>query len=245
MILCIDSGNTRLKWGLTDGAHWRAQGALAQADAGRLPRLIAPSKPDSVWVANVAGPIAAARITQALADLGVVLNFVSATARATCITNGYAEPGQLGVDRWCALIAAHDLAPGAALVVSSGTAMTIDTLDERAHFQGGFILPGFDLMREALARHTAQLPLASGNWQASPQRTEDAIVSGCLEAQLGAIERAWHRIAHCPQAICLLSGGGAPLLVGKLDCPHRLVDNLVLEGLRVLSGDHQRTTVEE
>ena len=32
MILTIDCGNTRLKWGVHDGAGWRAQGSLDYAD---------------------------------------------------------------------------------------------------------------------------------------------------------------------------------------------------------------------
>jgi type III pantothenate kinase len=73
--------------------------------------------------------------------------------------------------------------------------------------------------------------LASGEHASYPRNTNDAIISGCLEAQLGAIERAFARIAGEPDALCLLSGGAAQMLAPQLNIPHRLIDNLVLEGL--------------
>jgi type III pantothenate kinase len=83
-------------------------------------------------------------------------------------------------------------------------------------FRGGLILPGFDLMRAALARNTAQLPLAEGVFRAAPRNTSDAIFSGCLQAQLGAVERMFAGIAAEAGARCLLTGGarrapGCPL----------------------------------
>jgi type III pantothenate kinase len=77
----------------------------------------------------------------------------------------------------------------------------VDLLDATGLFRGGLILPGFDLMRAALARNTAQLPLADGVFRAEPRNTMDAIVSGCLQAQLGAVDRMFSSIAgraRCP-----------------------------------------------
>ena len=84
-------------------------------------------------------------------------------------------------------------------------------------------------MRRSLARDTAALPLATGHYATHPRCTDDAIISGCLEAQCGAIERACARLG--PGASCLLSGGAAGAIGEHLAVPHRLVDNLVLEGL--------------
>ena len=236
MILCIDSGNTRLKWGLSDGQRWLETGAFVQNDYAPLQALAERLQPARTLVANVAGETSAEAISAAFAGYQETLDFVRTGASAAGISNGYTHPAQLGVDRWCALIGARHQTAGAVVVVGSGTATTIDTLDENSRFLGGFILPGFELMRRSLASNTAQLPLASGDWLAYPRSTEDAIVSGCLEAQLGAIERAWQRIAERPDATCLLFGGNAGRLADQLSCPHRLIDNLVLEGLRILAA---------
>jgi type III pantothenate kinase len=98
-------------------------------------------------------------------------------------------------------------------------------------FRGGLIVPGFDLMRAALAANTAQLPLADGFFRAAPRNTMDAIVSGCLQAQLGAVERMFAAIAGEPGANCLLTGGAAERLATHLNTPFVLVDNLILSGL--------------
>ena len=83
---------------------------------------------------------------------------------------------------------------------------------------------------------SAGLPLAQGLYVAQPTCTDDAIVSGCLEAQAGAIERAWRRLGD-PAAPCLLSGGAAAAIAPALTIPWQGVDNLVLEGLATLAGE--------
>lgn len=236
MIVCLDSGNTRIKWGVHDGCGWLAQGAVDHAAAGKLAGLPgAWPTPRQVLLANVAGAAAAARIRDALAAWSAVFREVGSSAQGGGVTNGYQFPERLGVDRWCALVGARDLNPAACLVVMAGTATTIDTLDAAGNFQGGLILPGIDLMQRSLARETAGLPFAAGTYALPPRCTDDAIVSGAIEAQLGAIERAHSRLGDAA-APCLLSGGNAARLAGHLAIPHRVVANLPLEGLRVLAG---------
>jgi len=115
-----------------------------------------------------------------------------------------------------------------------GTAVTVEAIDTEGRFLGGLILPGVDLMLRSLARETAGLPFAAGQHQAWPQCTDDAIVSGALEAQAGAIERAWQRLAAVEKS-CLISGGNAAQLAKALVIPHGLVENLPLEGLKVIA----------
>ena len=234
MILCIDSGNSRIKWGLYGEGRWLETVAVdheKMAKMAELPQRL--PRPDCVMLANVAGVDAAAAIRQALAPWGAVLHEVASTVAAAGVTNLYENPARLGVDRWCALIGARSITRAPCVVVMAGTATTVDTLDGDGRFLGGLILPGFDLMRRSLARDTAALPLAAGHYSRHPRCTDDAIVSGCIEAQAGAIERACARLA--PGALCLLSGGAAGIVGEHLQAPHRLVGNLVLDGLLCLA----------
>ncbi len=233
MIACIDSGNSRIKWGIHDGRSWLASGAVDHASVDELGELPKRFSPDRVLMASVAGEDATQAIRQALSDWQPRLYQVASSAEAGGVRNLYQNPAQLGVDRWCALIGARQQTTTACLVVMAGTATTIDTLDDAGNFLGGLILPGLELMRRALARDTAALPLADGQHVTHPRRTDDAITSGCLEAQAGAIERAFGHLGT--DAICLLSGGNALRLAPLLTIPHRTVDNLVLEGLRCLA----------
>lgn len=231
MILCLDSGNTRLKWGLHDGSRWLEQGAAGHDDAAALPALTQRwPRPAQVLLANVAGPAAVARIVAGLGAWAPALREVRSEAQRAGVTNLYRHPERLGVDRWCALIGARARTSDACLVVMAGTATTIDTLDADGNFLGGMILPGGDLMRRSLAADTAALPFADGRHADYPRGTDDAIVTGCIEAQVGAIERAWQRLGNIDK-VCLLSGGNAASLAPHLGIRWRAVANLPLEGL--------------
>jgi len=234
-IVAIDAGNSRIKWGVHDGTGWRARGVVATVDVADLADAVAGWPENArIVVCNVAGPAVAAAIAALLPATADVRHF-SATASCCGVSNAYDAPAQLGADRWAALVGAHSEnggeRHGPCLVVCAGTATTIDQLDADGSFRGGVIVPGFDLMRAALARNTAQLPLADGRLRQLPTNTMDAIVSGCLQAQLGAIERMFAAIADKPGARCVLTGGGAPRLLHDLDIPACLSENLILDGL--------------
>ena len=228
MILCLDAGNTRLKYGLFDGSGWRMQDALNhEAFDDLLAEL--PAKPTRIVACNVAGDAIRLRIGQLAGSLGLPLGWLTSSATACGVTNGYDNPEQLGADRWAALIGARALHSGPCVVVMAGTATTIDALDANGVFRGGLILPGLSLMCAALAGNTADLPHADGHYRSLPTNTDDAIVSGAIHATLGAIERI--RATLDDDALCLLSGGAAPELAPHMRLPQRLVANLVLEGL--------------
>lgn len=235
MILCLDSGNTRIKWGVHDGQDWLAQGALTHAETAGLSELaLRWPACHRVLLANVAGTAAADAIQRALGPLADRLTTVAASATACGVVNLYDHPARLGVDRWCALIGARAQFAGALLVVMAGTATTVDSLSASGEFLGGLILPGISLMRDSLGRGTAGLDVQLGEHRDFPRCTEDAIYSGVLEAQAGAIERAFARLPGNDRR-CLLAGGNAGLLAGLLEIPCLQVDNLPLLGLQEIA----------
>jgi type III pantothenate kinase len=239
MILCIDCGNTRIKWGLlTPKGAWHARGAMPLAQIDNL-RAALIDQPDfnRVVGCNVSGAENAERIA---AQLDVTPEWLVPQREQCGVRNGYKKATQLGADRWASLIAAHALNDGASIVVNAGTATTIDLIEADGHFRGGLILPGLRLMRAALAENTADLPLASAAHDIVPTDTDTAIVSGSLEATVGAIERMQARLKG-GQALCLLSGGAAAELAPLLQIPLQIVDDLVLKGLaRVAVSDNRR-----
>lgn len=219
-VLCIDAGNSRLKWGVRDGGVWLARGMHLDAVEARPARILA---------CNVAGDPSRQSIGTFAAGRGLPVEWLLPCAAQGGVTNGYDHPAQLGADRWAALIAARAMHAGPSVVVMAGTATTIDVLDGNGRFCGGLILPGLSLMRAALARNTAGLPHAAGHYRRQPTNTDDAIASGAIHATLGAIERMCATLGE--DALCLLSGGAAGELAPHLERPLRQVDNLVLEGL--------------
>lgn len=237
-----DLGNSRLKWGVgcdvKAAINWCAHGALDYDRVDRLPGLLqAAGARGEVLVASVAGGVREQAVGAALAGGGFAVRRFVAGAAWAGVHNDYADPSQLGVDRWAALLGAWRLVGAPTLVVSAGTATTVDLLDlvdGRGHFRGGAILPGIALMRSALADGTAGLPLARGALTDLPRNTDDAIATGILEAQLGAIERLRRRLP--PGAGCLLTGGNASALLPHLDAPAAIRETLVLDGLLVAAS---------
>lgn len=171
-VLCIDAGNSRLKWGVRDGGVWLARGMHLDAVEARPARILA---------CNVAGDPSRQSIGTFAAGRGLPVEWLLPCAAQGGVTNGYDHPAQLGADRWAALIGARALHRGDCVVVMSGTATTIDVLTADGRFRGGLILPGLALMREALAGGTANLPTAAGDFAALPRNTFDAIASGACK----------------------------------------------------------------
>src|SRR6266571_550591 len=230
MILAVDCGNSRLKWGLHENGGWRKTGTVRVSELGRLEKSWKRLVPaDKVVVANVAGRSVRKKLETLFTRGSMVPAWIKAKRRECGVTNGYRQPDQLGPDRWAALIGAWSILRGPCLVVTAGTATTVDVLRGDGRFVGGAILPGLDLMKRSLALHAAGLPLTRGRFSIQPRNTADAIETGCLLAQAGAIERMF--AAMEPGAACLLAGGAAGRIARHLSIPAQLVDNLVLEGL--------------
>ncbi|NVM79366.1 type III pantothenate kinase [Duganella sp. SG902] len=242
MILLIDAGNTRVKWALVAPdaplGDWTAHGAASHADMPQLELVwceaAAMHGVSRVLIANVAGNALRVQVEYVLQRCmpeAPVEWFASLPALAG-LTNGYRNPAQLGCDRFAAAIAGHALAPGvAAIVVNCGTATTIDAVTPDGLFLGGMILPGLGLMASSLARNTAQLPQIAQDGKLADgfaDNTDDAILSGILAAQSGAIE---HACAQHQAAECIISGGAAPYIAPMLKVPYRIVENIVLIGL--------------
>lgn len=239
MKLLIDAGNTRIKWALVRGKdEWLRSGILPVEQAGKLPELFAGAQDiKEIWVSNVAGEAVAHHIRNISVEPPALHNFVVAQVVQCGVRNGYSIAAQLGSDRWAALIAAWRLVGGKCLVVSCGTAITIDSLSGRGEFLGGLILPGIELLQRSLAGATDQLKSVhgQGKYVQFPLNTADALFSGAIQASCGAIQRQHALLGG--DATVVLSGGSAGMLRTNLNLPLRVVDNLVLQGLLLISQE--------
>jgi type III pantothenate kinase len=234
MILAIDAGNSRVKWGWHDAHGWSSLATVSLIEFAAANHDINPfaathENPERIVISNVAGEGAHQLIVNWTSIFDAEPFWLQGEAQRCGVTSRYERPGQLGADRWAALVAARALHSGPCLVVQAGTATTADLLSAEGEFLGGLILPGVDLMRFVLHEHTGRLPLQEGRFVRTPRNTVDAIETGCRHAQAGAVERMY-RVAG-PGAQCLVSGGAGQSLIEQLDIPCRYVENLVLEGL--------------
>jgi type III pantothenate kinase len=240
MKLLVDIGNTRLKSALLDGARWQSIEAVPGADVDEaLWKNI--QNVDAAWIASVASADVTARTSAHIRErFGAVVHIVRSSAQSCGVRNAYAEPEKLGVDRFLSLIAVHAQGRGAAVIVSCGTALTLDALREDGRHLGGLIAPSPALMQQALRAGAARLgdigdaavveiadntdaAVASGTWLSAAALTERFVAKAA--GQLGAAPRL------------IVTGGGADKLAALLDHCHEIEPDLVLRGLaRVAVG---------
>lgn len=238
MLLFLDLGNSRVKWALHSGKQWLAQGAVVnqQVDTMAHKAWLKLPQPDGIVGVNVAGERMRLRVEAQLTRWQRTPRWIKASRSACGVSNLYQPAERLGADRWAALIAAWHLLHSSCVVVNAGTAITVDALDEQGIFRGGLILPGLQMMCQALADHTAELHIKPGSYQDFPTNTANAIWSGALLAATGAIEAMRSRLALGGVSPSLLiSGGATKQLQAQLCEPYTVVDNLVLEGIKILS----------
>ncbi|MFD0930768.1 type III pantothenate kinase [Methylophilus glucosoxydans] len=261
MKLLIDAGNSRTKWAwcpeqssqptalqinTLDNQDWFEGTAQAQALHAAI------AKASRIYLSNVAGE----RWLQALPERDQRLQAIVATSLSLGLQNSYSQPAQLGSDRWCSLLAVWRSEGKSALVVSAGTAMTMDALlvkqevkqelkQAQAMFAGGSIQPGLRLMWQSLQQGAAQLDYAYPDLDAGTdgfaQNSQHAMWVGCVQALAASVAAQYARLCqqldHVP--LLFMSGGDADLIARYL--PHALsaqaiiVDNLVLKGLACLA----------
>jgi len=237
MILAIDAGNSRVKWGWHDGSDWTSIATVSLIEFAASSDHVNPfsmthDAPERIVISNVAGDGAHQLLVNWTSIFDAEPLWLRAEAERCGVRNRYEKPELLGADRWAALIAARAIHHGASLVVNAGTATTVDMLAEDGTFLGGAILPGVELMRFVLHEHTGRLPIQEGVHREMPRNTLDAIETGCRHAQAGAVERMYRVFRDiAPAPLCIVAGGAGRTLVDQLSMPRRYVENLVLEGL--------------
>ncbi len=127
------------------------------------------------------------------------------------------EPDRVGRDRLFAARAALDLC-GASIVVSAGTALTVDAVRGDATFLGGAIAPGPALLARALADGTARLPAIEprANPAALGRDTRSALEAGVGVGFRGAAKELVDRVSEesgLGVVPVVLSGGARAFLL--------------------------------
>ena len=245
MILLIDIGNTRIKWAsLADGrlgrVHAAGHAAWRVRDFERV--FGAAAGIDRVVVSSVAS--SKINGTLSLAARRVVApspEFVATPRRACGVTVAYLEPWRLGVDRFLAMIGAHERAARSTCIVGVGTAMTIDLLDDKGRHRGGAIIPAPPLMVFSLLQGTSGIrERARGGADGRvgvmfALSTRAAVEQGARYAAAAMVERAVREartlLGRAPRVI--LTGGGAREVQPLIRVSSTLLPDLVLRGLAV------------
>lgn len=235
--LQLDVGNSSAKWRLQVDGEIHARGKYVAGDEASREALLACSdNVDAIWISSVAAPAAEADLQALLQSRWAVTPWFARTT-ATCgdLVNSYAEPARMGVDRWLAMLGARARCQDRLCVVDVGSALTIDLVAADGRHEGGYIIPGPDLMERALLLDTDRVRFDEAvDYALAPGRsTAQAVRHGIAVAQVGAVATALQQAAGEP-ALFFCGGGGEALRVG-LGRGGELVPDLVFEGLAVMA----------
>lgn len=246
MFLLIDIGNTKTKWMLRDQRKIYQEDSFLTEDIDQ-DHFIFNDKIQKIFIANVAGFEKEAILKIKLKKFSCPIEFIKPQKKWKHLLNGYQDSSSLGVDRWLSALSISNSIQKSTVIVSVGTAVTIDYLsfDKKEHqytFEGGVILPGLHLTKNALSQNTAQLKNDEGAFQMPAINTANAIQSGFILSVLGNLkflyDLAWSK---SKDVNIVLSGGDAETiyqhLTEDLKSHSMIKKDLVLDGLFVLANN--------
>ncbi|ASK26944.1 bifunctional biotin--[acetyl-CoA-carboxylase] ligase/pantothenate kinase [Neisseria chenwenguii] len=238
--LLLDGGNSQLKWA------WVENGSFTEVS--RAPYRDLSSLGDD-WVARgngdvrIVGCAVCGEAKKAMVEMqiGRDVEWLPSMTEALGVRNHYRHPEEHGADRWFNALGSRRFSKNACVVVSCGTAVTTDALTDDDHYLGGTIMPGFHLMKEAMALKTANLNRVIGKVYPFPTTTSNALASGMMDAVCGALMlmhgRLKAKVGVGKPVDVIITGGGAAKVVQALpesfvlDNTVKIVDNLVIYGL--------------
>lgn len=141
----------------------------------------------------------------------------------------------VGVDRVCQAAAAYEKIQTGCTVISFGTAVTVDLVNDEGVFLGGAILPGLNMQLQALHHYTAALPEAPLSIPDRPygRDTIEAIQTGVCRGTIGGIRSLVEGFAshlnRWPQVVA--TGGDLELMKPYCDFVDTFVLDLALRGV--------------
>jgi len=274
--LLVDVGNSRIKWRCAvneQNSEQRPAHSFAW-EAELLATLL-----DNNWdtlkndvsrvsIANVAGDKVQQIITQWCNDhWQLTPQFFTTQEKFKDIHNGYDNYQSLGIDRWLAVIAAHQQYPDTAnIIVDCGSAITVDTVLPNGRHLPGPIMPGEETLLSGLlsktdlatyyqAQNNSENPAES--LQAIVIDTKSAILSGAKFATSKAVEAIVNQTLELlpddaggqggSEGVRIIATGGAAQSVMALTTlsTQTAQDNylyepdLVLQGLEILADSQQ------
>ena len=197
MILAIDAGNSRVKWGGTTARDWPSIATVSLIEFAASsdhvnPFSVTHDDPERIVISNVAGDGAHQLLVNWTSIFDAEPLWLRGEAERCGVTQPLRAPRAArrrplgGAGR-----GARRCTPAPAWWSTPAPRPPSTCSPATARFLGGAILPGVELMRFVLHEHTGRLPIQEGSYRDMPRNTIDAIETGCRHAQAGAVERMY------------------------------------------------------
>ena len=231
MNLCIDIGNTALKFAVFDGNTVVVQGRSFE----ELQSLAI----STINFAILSTVVLEHPVVDWLKGNEVKCLTLSSTLSLPYRID-YKTPETLGTDRIAAVAGAVSKFPHKnCLVITAGSCITYNLVNACGVFLGGAIAPGLRMRFEALHHFTAKLPLVNMEQNTEVQwighDTKTSIETGVYRAALNEVEGFIRQFeADFENLNILICGGDAPFLVSHLKNNIFATPSLILEGLNYI-----------
>ena len=244
-LLAVDVGNSATKIGRFEGEALRFHEIIPTAESNekkvgpalrRALRGMGKSGPARVEIALCSVVPAAATVWRKAVREAKAQLFVIQGDTPAPLANRYRFPAELGPDRLAAAVAAAAL-HRPVIVVSLGTATTIDAVSAKGEFLGGAICPGIAISLEALAIATAMLPSVSPRKPliAIGKDTQECLLAGSYFGTIGQVNEIIRRQREIVgPAVVVVAGGYADMVAGEIEGGAAVEDHLTLEGIRLI-----------
>ncbi len=257
MLLAIDVGNTNIVLGVFDGEtlvhSWRLQ-TIRERTSDELGLLVdGLFAHDRVDRSRVRGVILGSVVPPLTGTIRAMANRYFGVKTLTIepgLDTGmpilYDNPAEVGADRIVNGIAAYEQfgrAAGRPLVVLDfGTATTLDAISAKGEYLGGAICPGVQISADALFQRAARLPRIDVRKPATVvgRTTVGAMEAGLFYGYVGMVEGLVRRMSDelGGNAICVATGGLAPVIAPETTLIQHVDPDLTLHGLRLVWQRH-------
>lgn len=235
MDLLIDVGNTRVKYALLEKKQLSKVNHCSTFDFLKL--LSSFDHISSIILASVSNQLFSTEIHAWAESQDIEIKSLTTESESFGIKNSYQNYATMGADRWLAVLGAQALYPNEnILIVDAGTAITFDLLDKHKQHQGGWIIPGIDMMMQALFKNTDNVHGAASKVDVLGfgKTTNDNVNLGCWSTATAAIHSAvaiTKNTDYSVERVILTGGNGAELnRLGKFDATY--IDNLIFTGMQ-------------
>ncbi|VAW46162.1 Pantothenate kinase type III, CoaX-like [hydrothermal vent metagenome] len=244
--LFLDIGNSRVKRALVSRGDYEVLPAVDLKmflSNDSFDCFFKNKKIDAIYITSVTTHDNLERIKSLIQEQCQLFPIVLTSQKSACgLTSGYTDFHKLGDDRWMAMQGAIGFYKEPFVVISAGTAMTIDAVMDGKHL-GGFIVPGLKSLRSSLAMDTAALSVIdkgslldctnSANKGCLAMNTEAAILGGTLYMTVAYINTLIADLnAQMKTAFkVILTGGNAKQLHSLINAECELIPDLVLQGM--------------
>jgi type III pantothenate kinase len=175
----VDAGNTRVKCASKNKDGWELIGLGTYSESKQWASLLLETKPDvQMYLTSVSDQFDHWVLDSGLIERPNVQRLDTSHLPASRLD--YETPFTLGADRWLVCAGAYSLSKQSVVVITAGTAITVDLMDQHGVFRGGVIMPGLDTIEAAAHQAAPRLPIADVlNPVSIPARsTDDSVDAG-------------------------------------------------------------------